>query len=51
LLLPLSARNLIPGRTPGTLNNSIGVNGHDGLLKMVEVAGVEPGFLEPSNDT
>ena len=25
------ARDLIPGRTPGTLSNAIGVNGHDGL--------------------
>lgn len=29
--LPLLARDLIPGRTPGTLSNSIGVNGHDSL--------------------
>jgi len=28
---PLPARDFIPGRTPGTLGNSIGVNGHDGL--------------------
>jgi len=28
---PLSARDLIPGHTPGMLSNSIGVNGHDGL--------------------
>lgn len=25
------ARYLIPGRTPGKLGNSIGVNGHNGL--------------------
>ena len=30
-LLALLARDLIPGRTPGTLSNSIGVNGHDSL--------------------
>ena len=29
--LPLPVRDLIPGRTPGTLRNSIGVNGHYGL--------------------
>ena len=28
---PLPARDLILGRTPATLTNSIGVNGHDGL--------------------
>ena len=29
----LPARDLIPGRTPGTLRKSIGANGRDGLLK------------------
>jgi len=28
---PLPVRDLTPGRTPGTLSNSIGVNGHYGL--------------------
>jgi len=27
----LSVRDFIPGRTPGKLNNSIGLNGHDEL--------------------
>jgi hypothetical protein len=31
LLNQRAARDLIPGRTPGTLSNSIGLNGHDGL--------------------
>jgi hypothetical protein len=32
-LLALLARDFIPGRTSGTLSNSIGLYGHDGILK------------------
>ncbi len=42
--LPLPARDLSPGRTPGTLSNSIGVNGHDGLLKWWRWRELKPDF-------